>query len=141
MFQLYAPLGPFELCHYRQAKFTEQAKSCSGKFVLAQVNLWCEHTHFHQLCPLGRVGLVVAMSVSACCPLPMQFFPKPWEAKKNNSSNLSKKKFQDKSRNLFKFVLVILCASVERVGVSRMRDFFVANGKHIVQFALPSSEG
>ena len=31
----------------------------------------------------------------------------------------------DKSRNLFKFVLVLLSASVERVGVSRMRDFFI----------------
>ena len=29
-----------------------------------------------------------------------------------------------KSRNLFQFVSVILSASVERVGVSRMRDFF-----------------
>ena len=43
--------------------------------------------HFHQLGPLGRVGLVVAMSVCCCCPLPMQFFcvvglvqrvPRPW---------------------------------------------------------------
>ena len=31
---------------------------------------------FHQLGPLGRVGLVVAMSV-CCRPLPMQFFPRP----------------------------------------------------------------
>ena len=30
-----------------------------------------------------------------------------------------------KSRNLFKFVSVLLSASVERVGVSRMRDFFL----------------
>ena len=30
----------------------------------------------------------------------------------------------DKSRNLFKFVLVLLSASVERVDISRMRDFF-----------------
>ena len=29
----------------------------------------------------------------------------------------------DKSRNLFKFVSVLLSASLERVGVSRMRDF------------------
>ena len=34
-------------------------------------------------------------------------------------------KFLDTSRNLFKFVLVVLSASVERVGVSRMRDFFI----------------
>ena len=33
----------------------------------------------------------------------------------------------DKSRNLFKFVSVLLSASVERVGVSRMRDFKVTN--------------
>ena len=33
--------------------------------------------------------------------------------------------FQDKSCNLFKFVSVLLSASVERVGVSRMRDFFI----------------
>ena len=31
----------------------------------------------------------------------------------------------DKSCNLFKFLLVLLSASVERVGVSRMRDFFM----------------
>ena len=31
---------------------------------------------------------------------------------------------KDKSHNLFKFVSVLLSASVERVGVSRMRDFF-----------------
>ena len=30
----------------------------------------------------------------------------------------------DKSRNLFQFVSVLLSASVERVGVSRIRDFF-----------------
>ena len=30
----------------------------------------------------------------------------------------------DKSRNLFKFVSVLLSVSVERVCVSRMRDFF-----------------
>ena len=30
---------------------------------------------------------------------------------------------QDKSRNLFKFVSVLLSPSVERVGVSHMRDF------------------
>ena len=32
--------------------------------------------------------------------------------------------FYDKSRNLFKFVFVLLSASVQRVGVSRMRDFY-----------------
>ena len=32
--------------------------------------------------------------------------------------------FIDKSCNLFKFVSVLLSASVERVGVSRMLDFF-----------------
>ena len=31
--------------------------------------------------------------------------------------------FIDKSRDLFKFVSVLLSASVERVGVSSMRDF------------------
>ena len=31
----------------------------------------------------------------------------------------------DKSRNLLKFVSVLLSASVERVGVSRMRDFLL----------------
>ena len=36
----------------------------------------------------------------------------------------SGKKREDKSHNLFKFVLVLLSASVESVGVSRMRDFF-----------------
>ena len=30
---------------------------------------------------------------------------------------------EDKSSNLFKFVSVLISASVERVGVSRMRDF------------------
>ena len=34
-----------------------------------------------------------------------------------------KKRKIDKSRNLFKFVLVLLSASIERVGVSRMRHF------------------
>ena len=33
-------------------------------------------------------------------------------------------KEKKKSTNLFKFVLVLLSASVERVGISRMRDFF-----------------
>ena len=33
-----------------------------------------------------------------------------------------KKKKIDKSWNLFQFVLVLLSASVERLGVSRMRD-------------------
>ena len=32
---------------------------------------------------------------------------------------------KDKSCNLFNFVSVLLSASVERVGVSRMRDFFL----------------
>ena len=35
--------------------------------------------------------------------------------------------FLDKSRNLSKFVSVLLSASVERVGVSRIRDFFLIN--------------
>ena len=35
-----------------------------------------------------------------------------------------KKEKKDKSRNLFKFVSVLLSESVERVGVSRMRDFY-----------------
>ena len=33
--------------------------------------------------------------------------------------------YKDKSCNLLKFVLVLLSASVERVGVSRMRNFFI----------------
>ena len=38
--------------------------------------------NFHQLGPLGRVGLVVDMSVCVCvclsvCPLPMRFFLRP----------------------------------------------------------------
>ena len=51
--------------------------------------------HFHQLGPLGRVGLVVGMSVcvSVCV----------WDKKK--------------------IVSVLLSASVKRVGVSRMQDF------------------
>ena len=42
------------------------------------------------------------------------------------SRNLSKKKDKkkDKSRNFFKFVSVLLSASVERVGVSHMQDFY-----------------
>ena len=45
----------------------------------------------------------------------------------NKSRNLSEKKRRqkiDKSRNLFKFVSVLLSASVKRVVVSRMPDFF-----------------
>ena len=34
-----------------------------------------------------------------------------------------KERKKDKLRNLFKFVSVLLSASVKRVGVSRMRDF------------------
>ena len=54
--------------------------------------------------PLGRVGHRVAMSVclSVC---------------------LKKKNVLDKSRDLLKFISVLLSASVERVGVSRMQDF------------------
>ena len=43
--------------------------------------------------------------------------------KKNLSHKLSKKMREKKSHNLFKFVLVLLYALVERVGVSHMRDF------------------
>ena len=58
-----------------------------------------------------------------------------------------KKKKNDKSRNLFKFVSVLLSASVERVGVSRMRDFFFTISIYyypgpilqISQFCLKSS--
>ena len=38
--------------------------------------------------------------------------------------NCGGKEKKDKSCNFFKFVLVLLFASVERVGVSRMWDFF-----------------
>ena len=44
--------------------------------------------------------------------------------KKLKKTKKTKKK-QDKSCNLFKFVSVLLSASVERVGVSRIRDFFL----------------
>ena len=37
-----------------------------------------------------------------------------------------------KSRNLFKIVSVLLSASVERVGVSRMRDFFIIPPKSVI---------
>ena len=47
--------------------------------------------------------------------------------------------FVDKSRNLFKFVLVLLSASVERVGVSRMRDFLI-NGLTLVQSGVRQYE-
>ena len=39
---------------------------------------------------------------------------------------IKKNQNKDKSRNLFKFVSVLLSASVERVGVSRMWDFLFA---------------
>ena len=38
-------------------------------------------------------------------------------------------KEEKKSTNLFKFVLVLVPASVERVGVSRMRDFLLQSGR------------
>ena len=54
-------------------------KHCSCKW-LVFFHVWCQHV-FHQLCLLGRVGLVVAMSVCCCrllvCPLPMRFFFRP----------------------------------------------------------------
>ena len=40
----------------------------------------------------------------------------------------------DKSHNLFKFVLVLLSPSVERVGVSRMQDFFLCGNHYYVLF-------
>ena len=40
--------------------------------------------------------------------------------------------FQDKSCNLFKFVSVLISASVERVGVSCMRDFFIILFKNLL---------
>ena len=72
---------------------------------------------FHQLCPMGRFGLVVTESVclSVCLsPFHAIFF----EASRWSS---------DKSRNLFKLVLVLLSAAVERVSVSRMWDFLKSN--------------
>ena len=43
--------------------------------------LWPGMPHFHRIGPLGRFGLVVAMSVrpslNLSCPLPMQFFLSP----------------------------------------------------------------
>ena len=42
----------------------------------------------------------------------------------------------DKSRNLIKFVLVLLSASVQRAGVSRMRDF--KNTLKMFQKILPN---
>ena len=52
-------------------------------YLLGQTNTHRQHTNcFHQLGPLGRVGLVVDMSVGVCvcvsvCPLPMRFFSRP----------------------------------------------------------------
>ena len=43
---------------------------------------------------------------------------------KKEKKEKKKKKIKDKSCNLLKIVSVLLSASVERVGVSRMRDFF-----------------
>ena len=50
---------------------------------------------------------------------------KKLKKKKKLSCNLLRKK-KLKSRNLLKFGLVLLSASVERVGVSCMRDFFIS---------------
>ena len=89
---------------------------------------------FHQLGPLGLVGLVVAESVSVfvCCPLPMRLFLGLSLALRSHdqfkASDWSTYKiyiYIYKSRNLFKFVLVLLSALVERVGVSCKRDFFL----------------
>ena len=49
----------------------------------------------------------------------------------------------DKSRNLLKFVSVLLSASVKRVGVSRMRDFFLLKRLHhetVVPYLLGNTE-
>ena len=45
--------------------------------------------------------------------------------KKEENNHATFKKTEDKSCNLFKIVLVLLSSSVKRVGVSRMRDFFL----------------
>ena len=42
--------------------------------------------------------------------------------------------FLDKSHNLFKFVSVLLSASVERVGVSRLRNFFLEASLSVNEF-------
>ena len=43
--------------------------------------------------------------------------------KRKKGKQKKRLKKRDKSRKIFKFVLFLLSASVERVGVSRMRDF------------------
>ena len=55
--------------------------------------------------------------------------PPPPRGRKKKLKNIitqpikKKRRKKDKSRNLFIFALVLLSASVERVGVSHMRDF------------------
>ena len=90
-----------------------------------------------QLGPVGRVGLEVAKSVWwSVVVVICVFVPFPWDFFRGCSlalwshdhfeasywSTLPQLKIK-KSRNLFKFVLFLLSASVERVGVSCMRDF------------------
>ena len=79
---------------------------------------------FHQLGPLGRVGLVVTESVCLCVCL-----MSVWEGgmRKKGAGKKEKKITQpiEEEKNLFKLVLVLLSASVERVSVSRMRDFYL----------------
>ena len=53
------------------------------------------------------------------CPLSMRFFSRPLIGPQITWPGGGKKK----SHNLFKFVFVLLSVSVERVGVSRIRDF------------------
>ena len=137
------------------------AVQCSGVGdalwqTVKMLGFWDPGSFFHQLGPLGRVGLVVDMSVCLCvwCPLPMRFVLRPligpqvtrsdqglWLVNLPSLPNLAPPLFLPKSplaaaavttarRDkkklkwfLFKFVSVLLSASVERVGVSRMRDF------------------
>ena len=52
--------------------------------------------------------------------------------------------YLDKSRDLFKFVSVLLSASVESVGVSGMRDFFHVGPKlliKLIEFISKKSSG
>ena len=113
---------------------------------------------FHQLGPLGRVGLVVAMSL--CCrllvPFPCDFCRglslALWSHDQFEASHWSALPtlllppgpnppwsykhfclFVDKSRFLFKFVSVLLSASVKRVGVSRIWDFYVWYKRKFIQ--------
>ena len=62
------------------------------------------------------MGKSILFLVRIVCPPPKK--------KKIIMQPIAKKNKNKKSRNLFKFLLVLLSASVERVGFSRRRDFW-----------------